>query len=532
MRVAIRADASRRIGSGHVTRCVTLGQELSRRGAEITFIARQHEPGWYQRVVDAGFDLRLLAVPSGDRGSLEDGDYAGWLGVDVRQDAAETLEHLEAKEYGLLIVDHYALDARWERQVRPHVGRIMAIDDLADRSHEVDLLLDQNLRSDGGAAYRQLIPGGSHVLTGPGYALLGPSYRRARGEPLPHPQRGRVLVSLGGASDPHVLSEVVNAVCDSAGAVTAIDVVDPLHRWSHDEAGACGRAGVAVQVHGAMPDLVGLMLDAEIAVGAGGATTWERLCLGLPTVAMSVAVNQRQALSELDDIGAAIDVGDVADGAARRCGETVEALLRDRPRWEAMGRYGKLLVDGRGVERVAEALLPAAPQLELRDAEDGDAGLFWLWANNPEVRRQSLSQEPIGWSGHLAWFARRLAAPSTWMFVLEADGLPVGQIRFDVSGQEATIDYSLDACVRGRGWGKVLVERGVARLVARSGGRIEEIRAEVRPENTASVRVFEASGFDRGADSSGDDRLLTFIRSVDGTRGADQLGDGGPHGGR
>lgn len=532
MRVAIRADASRRIGSGHVTRCTTLGRELARRGAEVTFIARQHEPGWYQRVVDAGFDLRLLAEPSGDRGSLEDGDYASWLGVDALQDAAETLEHLEAEEYGLLIVDHYALDARWEQQVRPHVGRIMAIDDLADRSHQADVLLDQNLRSDGGAAYRQLVPGGSLVLTGPGYALLGPSYRRAREQPLPDAQPGRVLVSLGGATDPHVLSEVIDALCVSAGAVTAIDVVDPLQRWRQDDAGAGGRAGIDVQVHGAMPDLVGLMVDAEVAVGAGGATSWERMCLGLPTVAMSVAVNQRQVLSELDEIGAVIDVGDVADGAARRCGEAVDALLRDRPRWEAMGHYGKLLVDGRGVERVAEALLPTAPRLELRDAEEGDAGLFWLWANNPEVRQQALSQDPIGWSDHLAWFARRLTAPSTWMFVLEADGLPIGQIRFDVTDHRATIDYSLDTCVRGRGWGKALVELGIARFVARSGGRIEEIRAEVKPENTASIRVFKASGFDRGSDSSEHDRLLTFIRSVDGTRGAAELQDRGSHRGR
>lgn len=522
MRVVFRADASRRIGSGHVARCVTLGQELARRGAKVTFIARQHESGWYRRVADAGFELRLLQTPSGHRSDLPDGDYVAWLGVDPLQDAAETIEHLAEQDFDLLIVDHYALDAAWEREVRAHVGRVMAIDDLADRVHEVDLLLDQNLRSDGGAVYRQLLPGGAAVLSGPSYALLAPSYRRTREQSAPAAQPGRVLVSLGGATAPDVLNEVMAGLCDSSGAVSAIDVVDPLRAWGGDGQQACHRAGVPVQVHGAVPDLVGLLLDAEVAVGAGGSTSWERMCLGVPTVAVSVASNQRRVLNELDKVGTVIDVGDVTDGAAGRCGDGVDALLRDRARRETMGCYGRLLVDGRGVERVAEAIVPTTTGLELRDAHDDDAGLFWLWANSPEVRQQSVSQDPIDWRDHLAWFTARLADRSTWMFMLEADALPVGQIRFDVNDRVAVVDYSLDACVRGRGWGKALVELGIARLVARSGDHIEEIRADVKPQNAASVRVFEGAGFDRVPASSRDDPLVTFVRSAKSTSGGEQ----------
>ncbi len=146
----------------------------------------------------------LPAAP--DAAPCGSADYAAWLGVPQAQDASESIEAIQGALVDWLIMDHYALDAEWERRLRPHVERLMVIDDLANRSHDCDLLLDQNLVPENHARYRNLVPSTCRLLLGPRYALLGPEYRVWRRSLRPREgQVGRVLVFLGG-SDPENVS--------------------------------------------------------------------------------------------------------------------------------------------------------------------------------------------------------------------------------------------------------------------------------------------------------------------------------------
>ena len=143
MRVSIRTDSSRLIGSGHVVRCLTLADELRARGAEVLFICREL-PGNLNRLLEEkGYDLCRLHAPEGNASQLNWNKHAAWLGIDWQQDAKETQACLQG-DVDILIVDHYALDKDWESTLRPLVGKIMVIDDLADRQHDCDLILDQN----------------------------------------------------------------------------------------------------------------------------------------------------------------------------------------------------------------------------------------------------------------------------------------------------------------------------------------------------------------------------------------------------
>jgi len=170
---------------------------------------------------------------------------------------------------------------------------------------------------------------------------------------------------------------------------------------------------------------------------------------------------------------------------------------------------GWLAVDGMGAMRVAECMLPTEPHdLHLRDARAEDAGLFFGWVNDPQVRRQSLNTRPIPWAAHRQWFSAKIADARSRLFVLEAKSLPVGQIRFDREGDEARINYSLDVQFRGRGWGAILVAKGVERMV--STGRIV-FRAEVKRSNRASAAVFARLGFlESPAPDRGDLTLFHF----------------------
>lgn len=159
MNISFRTDASLQIGTGHVMRCLTLADELRRQGADIVFICREHPGNLIDLIEGKGHPVvRLLQADAEYMATSEDVTHATWLGVSWQQDAAETLTALGNTQPEWLIVDHYALDRRWGQKLRLHVGKIMVIDDLADRLHDCDLLSDQNLYPAMESRHDKLIP--------------------------------------------------------------------------------------------------------------------------------------------------------------------------------------------------------------------------------------------------------------------------------------------------------------------------------------------------------------------------------------
>ena len=251
-----------------------------------------------------------------------------------------------------------------------------------------------------------------------------------------------------------------------------------------------------------------LMARADLAIGAAGTTTWERMCAGLPTLVISVAPNQEPAATALAQQGLINYLGTAADVSAERIAAAVGEALDNPALLNEQSRRGRLLVDGLGALRVAEALEPTpASQLTLRPAQPEDAELYFAWVNDPQVRRQSLHTATIDWDGHLRWFEAKLADAASRLFVLEARSLPVGQVRFDRDGQQTRIDYSIDAQFRGRGWARALVAQGMSRA-AEFGDRV--FRAEVKAGNAASLAVFQRLQFTPEAGGDGT-RLRTLF---------------------
>ncbi len=150
MRVVFRADASLNIGSGHVMRCLTLANALRESGASCFFVCREHPGNLLELIREQGFEAIGLPLPKTfeslhGKHSSSRLTYAGWLGDSWQRDAEQTLAALNGELADWLVVDHYALDSAWEESLRPACRRLLVIDDLADRDHRCDLLLDQNL---------------------------------------------------------------------------------------------------------------------------------------------------------------------------------------------------------------------------------------------------------------------------------------------------------------------------------------------------------------------------------------------------
>ncbi len=357
MQVVLRTDASLDIGTGHVMRCLTLAEVLREKGAKCRFVCR-HLPGnLFDLIRHSGFDVDALAAPqiTSSPSSSGRGVYADWLGVDWAVDAAQTLNTLGESAIDWLIVDHYALDARWEKRLRQACQRVMVIDDLADRPHDCDLLLDQNL---GRIAtdYSDLVTERCRVLVGPGYALLRPEFASARDESFAHraiPQLRHVLVAFGGVDKGNVTVRALDALkaCPLPAECHITVVMGPHAPWTDQVRDKAEQMPWPTTVLVNVQDMARLMAASDLAIGAAGVSAWERCCLGLPTVIIILADNQRNGAAALEARGAAILLGEPDQLAGGLPGKV--AYLSDLQKLQLMQQACSLLTDGAGASRLA-----------------------------------------------------------------------------------------------------------------------------------------------------------------------------------
>ena len=357
MRIAIRVDASVASGVGHVMRCRTLAKALSAQGAIVQFICRAHAGNCIETLRGDGFVVTALSAPTGNTDAAEREDYAAWLGTSQAQDADETIAALDGR-FDWMVVDHYGIDADWERALRSHVDRIMVIDDLANRQHDCDLLLDQNYVHGMQTRYADKLPREATCLLGPTYALLSPEYVKQRRTRLQGDgEVRRVLVFFGGTDRDNLTGRTLSAFTASALHHIAIDVVVGANNPHRDALEAQASAGLQITLHEPRSHLADLMADADLAIGAGGTTTWERCCLGLPSLVVSIAENQKPACDALARDGIIDWLGHHDQLDTERLTGAIHSILHSPERISAMGKANRDLVDGQGVKRVISNLV-------------------------------------------------------------------------------------------------------------------------------------------------------------------------------
>lgn len=506
MRAIIRADAATWIGTGHVVRCATLADQLRRRGAEVQFVCRQLPGDACEWLTGRGFDVHVLSAAngSGPSDAGQDPTHAAWLGVTGEQDCRETHSVLaESGPWDWLIVDHYALDRRWESAMRDCVRRIAVIDDLADREHDCELLLDQNLVAGMAERYSGKVPEHCASLLGPRFALLQDTYADLRSKV--RPRKGavkRLLVFFGGADPDNLTARALVAIGFLGRADVAVDVVVGNSNPHRAELTAMAAKIPGVTLHGDLPSLAPLMASADLALGAGGATSWERLCLGLPSIVVTCAENQRPLAAELQRRKLARWIGDADAVDAGSIASALKDEFADRG-LEATSNAGMTMVDGNGAPRVATVLMASgAMNFSVRPATAADEELLLDWANDPVVRRNSIASDRISLATHRQWFRSRLADEECRIFIAETDpDMAIGQVRFDRKGDGWEVDYSLDRAFRGTGLGRKLLKCAIQRLFAEKPG--SRIAARVKSANMASCKVFDGLGFEGRAIAGG-----------------------------
>lgn len=357
--ILFRVDASLKIGSGHVMRCLTLADELIRRGAYCIFVTRLHVGHLVDVIRARGHEVFALKNNGAlNQLQVNQDTYREWLSVDWLTDAEQTKNAIQARVFDWLIVDHYALDSQWETALRDHAKKIFVIDDLANRKHNCDVVLDQNLGRES-VDYDAWLKPQVKRLVGPGYALLRPEFAQWRDMSLARRKGNpmlKLLVSMGGVDQDNITGKVLHAIdhLDMPIGIHIDVVLGVSAPWVEEVKKQAIGMRYATTVHENISNMAELMAKSDLAIGAAGSTSWERCALGLPAILFLLADNQREVLKALEISGAAKVASVKTFTNMTAFGKL---LLGVRENLKLMSENSASICDGLGAGRVAEMLL-------------------------------------------------------------------------------------------------------------------------------------------------------------------------------
>ncbi len=472
MLALFRCDASPSMGTGHVMRCMTVARELASRGWTCDFATSCDT---------------IDAVPS----ILEFN----------RVDPLRVLDGESA--YDVVVIDGYHLDQSVERAMRSIGDRCVVFDDLPNRDHDCDMLVDQTLGRDP-LEYKDRVPDYCKVLAGSSYALLRPEFHRWRSTAIERrsSRAGRIdrlLVSMGGTDADNVAGAILEVLADVGSPAEVAVLSNSTAAHFEELVDRCRSLTTAEQtfsVAADVADIAEVMTHADLAVGAAGTTSWERATLGLPSLLVSTASNQIDVASALHAAGAARNLGRLGPESLRELAVALREMLEVPERVKAMSRSAVEVCDGRGVHRVIPEIVSATVgSIGLRTAGVEDSETLFDWQQGPGVRRYSRNPRAPTRTEHDAWLNGVLNDADRQLYVVVRDEAPVGMLRLDRRPRKQGSDRSFEI--------SILVDpsasgQGVASAALRAVRRLEpkaEIWAFVLPENEVSRRLFLRAGY-------------------------------------
>ncbi len=478
MRIVIRADSSVELGSGHIMRCLTLAEELNQQGAELSFICQDLVGNLATLIEQKGFQVQLIPAMKS---------------FDSQQDAMTSLDFLKTQEVvDWLIVDHYGISEHWESQMRPYVKKILVIDDLADRKHNCDILLDQNYNTNANR-YDNLIPSSSRQLLGPTYALLRKEFSEARKQLKERNGNiKKILVSFGGSDATNETKKTIEALKQLEFEVEVDIIVGRAYPYLESLEEAL-RHIENMRLHVQANNMAQLMLNADLAIGSGGSTSWERACLGLPSIVISTADNQQAIAEALALEGYQLYLGKTENVNSDAIKQAIQSL-KNIFFYQMLSSQSQALCDAKGVQRVAKVILE--PVLKLRKALISDCERVFVWRNAPEIRQTALSVDPIDFEVHEAWFSRALDLEDRHLLIAHLDNNACGVIRYDLNRRLNCAEVSIYLAPEylSKGLGNSLLSAGEYWLKTNEQS-ISVINAVVKVSNPRSRRLFEKNGY-------------------------------------
>lgn len=494
LKVVIRADASSYIGSGHIMRCLVLADALKRDGHAVVFATRPQSGDLTSLIKQRGFSIYALQQPSNWLVPSTTADYVAWLQVSEHDDAQECATAFDSAD--LVITDHYGISTQWHKVVKQAYNcKVIAIDDLV-RAHAADLIIDQTLLREP-SEYHLLNPK-TTTLTGTQYAIINNHFSHRHSSQLTASDAlsntPRLLLSMGGIDDPNATLLVLNVLKESANPPITTVLLSPraTHYKSVTEF-ALEHSAWLTHID-FVDDMADLMCKHDIAIGAPGSTSWERACVGLPSIVIALADNQQTICKNLEAVGAAISVE--LNAINKNLMIAYKQLIKN---YSEMRAINLNLCDGKGVDRIMKQINKLFNNtLSLRFATSKDIEQVYNWQCEPETRRYALNKNVPSLAEHTTWMTRKLESENNYFYIIELAAskcekkISVGVVRLDQSGEET---YTISIFITPEHFGK-----GIAKYALKQIDILhpkEFINAVVLKENTASQALFSRAGYTR-----------------------------------
>lgn len=343
-KILFRADASITLGKGHIMRCLTIADELKAHGAQCVFICREQAGDAIDFIRNHGFSVHPLPKLSDNKQTTCD--------LEEDRDALDSIAYLKTWQPDLVIVDHYSLSSKWETKVNKYCRNIMVIDDLANRTHNCSILIDQGLnriKDD----YSQLVNKQCNLLIGQYYSMLRQEFSQLR----PYSLKRRtpfainhILITMGGTDEPNATGQVLDALVQSKLPKDCLItiIMGSKAPWLNNIKRQANNLPWQTRVLVDVSNMATLMADSDLAIGAVGGTAWERCCLGLPTLMVILADNQKAGAYALESSGAAQLIG-TPDLIKNTLPGTLEKLLENPQMLSKMSLYARKITNGHGI---------------------------------------------------------------------------------------------------------------------------------------------------------------------------------------
>ncbi len=474
--LVIRADASTQIGTGHIMRCLALALAWQEKGGQAMFVLANKSPALEARLQLEGMKVVYLSVEAGSS-----------------EDAKQTADFVHQFAAQWLVVDGYHFGAEYQKAIKNFGVSLLFLDDYGHADHYyADLVLNQNISAHEDLYQRREVF--TRLLLGTQYVLLRREFWQWRvWQREINPIARKLLVTLGGSDPDNVTLKVIHALpqvnVDDLEVIIVVGGSNPHYEVLQAEV-AASKLSISLQQN--VNNMPKLMAWADLAISAGGSTNWELAFMGLPSLLITVADNQKVIAQHLGGIGATTNLGWHEAINTEQIVETIVHLSQSYIIRTKMSEMGRQLVDGEGCKRVIAEIQRST--VKLRDMCESDRQILWEWANDIQVREVSFSSDPITWDDHVHWFSTKLIDPNSQLYIAtDANDLSIGQVRFDMHNQEATISISIDRQFRHQGYGHKIIQLAVARICLDSGVKI--VHAYIKLNNQSSVRAFEKAGF-------------------------------------
>jgi UDP-2,4-diacetamido-2,4,6-trideoxy-beta-L-altropyranose hydrolase len=486
----IAADCGTQIGTGHVMRCLAIAQSWKRYGGKATFFLPDGSPGIEERIRTEG--LLFQTFPQAD--------FANFV-----------VKGVISIKPDVTVLDGYHFGASEQSSLSSAGLAVMTVDDCGHAAeYPVRWVLNQNVGAQPETYAKRRTD--TRLLLGPEYALLRQEFLPWLGWKRQVPEKAsKVLVTIGG-SDPNNLSLKIleSMALLRRPELQVVMVVGGSNPHLQALQSAAERRPVSIRIVQNALDMPALMAWADVAVSAAGGTSYELCYMGLPSLLFVVADNQRGVAEHLSRLSMAVHAGAGHDFAREKFISQLGSLVDSREQRQTISNRGRALVDGVGAERVRAALLDR--EIKLRRATESDCEQLFSWANDPVVRSASFHSEPVVWENHRRWFSQKLHDSQSLIFLGETHaGEPLGQVRFHINAERATLSIVVAPKFRGAGWGKELIALSVRMLMRTR--LIRYVDAFVKLQNQSSIHLFEAAGFRRaGTEQVAGQPALLFSR--------------------